>query len=61
MKDLSLIEIESVSGGEAGEYEYTANWLLEDLEDGLSRLTMLVVLQGDLSVLEASLLELEAA
>lgn len=57
MKDLCLSEVKAVSGGAAGEFAYSGNYLLEDLGDGLSRLTMLIVMEGDLGPIDPALFE----
>lgn len=48
MKILDLDLVSEISGGAPGDLDYYGEYVLEDLESGLQRLSVLMIMEGEL-------------
>lgn len=48
MKILDLDLVSEISGGAPGDFDYYGEYILQDLEGGLQRLSVLMIMEGEL-------------
>lgn len=48
MKILDQDLVSEVSGGAPGDFDYYGEYILQDLENGLQRLSVLMIMEGEL-------------